>query len=108
MSIGIPRIRDANTEAITETRVLVVGDAYHQILDPSGSGREVDLPNGTTSQGAAVMITNAADGGSEDLTIKQSDSSTTITVIAQDESQELVCNGDGAAKGWQTTGLKET
>ena len=105
MSIGVSRIRDANTETLTGTRVLVVGDAYHQILDPDGA-REVDLPNGATSQGAEVMITNAA-SGAEAITVKQSDSSTTVAVIDQNESALFVCNGGGSVTGWQAVGITE-
>lgn len=106
MSIGIPRIRDANTETLTGTKVLTAGDAYHQNLDPGGSAREVDLPSGTGTQGGEVMITNAADAA-EALTIKQSDSSTTVIVIDQGESALLVCNGVSAAAGWQAVGITE-
>lgn len=106
MSIGIPRIKDANTETLTGTRVLTVGDAYHQILDPGGSGREVDMPDGTL-QGMECMVTNSADM-SEALTIKQSDSSTTVIVIDQNQSALLVCNGGGSVTGWQSAGITES
>jgi len=106
MSIGIPRIRDANTETLTGTRVLTAADAYHQNLDPDGA-KEVDLPSGTGTQGGEVMITNAA-SGAEAITVKQSDSSTTVIVIDQNESALLVCNGVSAAAGWQAVGVTES
>ena len=105
MSIGIPRIRDANTETLTGTRVLTAADAYHQNLDPDGA-KAVDLPSGTGTQGGEVMITNAA-SGAEAITVKQSDSSTTVIVIDQNQSALLVCNGVSAAAGWQAVGITE-
>jgi len=105
MSIGIPRIRDANTETLTGTRVLTASDAYHQIIDPAGAN-EVDLPSGTGTQGGEVMITNTADAA-EAITVKQSDSSTTVIVIDQNQSARLVCNGASAAAGWQAVGVTE-
>ena len=106
MSIGIPRIRDANTETLTGTKVLVANDAYHQILDPDGA-REVDMPSGPNTQGGRCMITNAA-SGAEAITVKQSDSSTTVIVIDQNQSAELVCNGGATTNGWQAVGITES
>jgi hypothetical protein len=106
MSIGIPRIRDANTETLTsDPTVLTANSAYHQILDPDGA-KELDLPSGTGTQGGEVMITNTA-GGAEAITVKQSDSSTTVAVIDQNQSALLVCNGVSAAAGWQVVGITE-
>jgi len=106
MSIGAPQYADANTETLTGTKVLVANDAYHQILDPDGA-KELDLPSGTSTQGGRVMITNAA-SGAEAITVKQSDSSTTVIVIDQNESAELVCNGGGTTAGWQAVGVTES
>jgi len=105
MSIGIPRIKDVNTETLTGTTVLTVNSAYHQILDPGGAGRELDMPNGAL-QGQECMITNTADMA-EAITVKQSDSSTTVIVIDQNESAMLVCNGAGSTAGWQAVGITE-
>ncbi|MBN86836.1 MAG: hypothetical protein CL885_04865 [Dehalococcoidia bacterium] len=107
MSIGIPRIKDANTETLSGAKVLTAADAYHQNLDCGGSAREVDLPSGTGTQGGEVMITNASDAA-EAITVKQSDSSTTVIVIDQNESAQLVCNGVSAAAGWQAVGITES
>ena len=104
MSIGIPRIRDANTETMTGTLVLTAASAYHQILDPDGT-RELDLPSGTGTQGGEVMVTNT---GGEVITVKQSDSSTTLITLAAGESALLLCNGLSAAAGWQASQLAAT
>lgn len=105
MSIGIPRIRDANTETMGGTVVLTAASAYHQNLDPGGSARELDLPSGTGTQGGEVMITNT---GGEVITVKQSDSSTTLITLAAGESALLLCNGVSAAAGWQASQLAAT
>ena len=106
MSIGIPRIKDANTETLADNATLTAASAYHQNLDPGGSAREVDMPSGTGTQGGECMITNAADAA-EAITVKQSDSSTTVIVIDQNQSALLVCNGVSAAAGWQVVGVTE-
>ena len=106
MSIGIPRIKDANTETLSDDpTVLTAASAYHQILDPAGA-KELDLPSGTGTQGGEVMITNTADAA-EAITVKQSDSSTTVAVIDQNQSALFVCNGVSAAAGWQIVGITE-
>ena len=105
MSIGVPRIKDANTETMTATGVLTAASAYHQILDPDGA-KELDMPNGTTTQGGRCVITNSADAA-EAITVKQSDSSTTVVVIDQNESATLVCTGAGSTTGWQVVGITE-
>ena len=105
MSIGIPRIQDNNTETLGADKTLVVGDAYYQTLDPAGT-RTVILPAGDSSQGARVMIQNTADQ-SEAITVQQSDASTTVAVIDQNESAEFVCNGQSTTTGWQAVGITE-
>ena len=105
MSIGVPRIKDANTETMTATGVLTAASAYHQILDPDGA-RELDMPNGATTQGGRCVITNAA-SGSEAITVKQSYSSTNVFVIDQNESALLVCTGAGSTTGWQVVGITQ-
>ena len=105
MSIGVPRIKDANTEIMTDTGVLTAASAYHQILDPDGA-RELDMPDGAATQGGACMITNTADT-TEAITVKQSDSSTTVVIIDQNESALLVCTGAGSTTGWQVVGIAE-
>lgn len=104
MSIGIPRIRDVNTETLTSNpTVLTAASAYHQNLDSDGA-KEVDMPSGTGTQGGECMITNT---GGESITVKQSDSSTTVIVIDTAQSALLVCNGVSAAAGWQAVGITE-
>jgi hypothetical protein len=104
MSIGIPRIRDANTETLTSNpTVLTAASAYHQIIDSDGA-KDVDMPSGTGTQGGECMITNT---GGESITVKQSDSSTTVIVIDTAQSALLVCNGASAAAGWQAVGITE-
>ena len=107
MSIGIPRIKDANTETLDGNATLTAASAYHQNLDPGGSAREVDMPSGTGTQGGECMITNAADAA-EAITVKQSDSSTTVIAIGAGESALLVCNGLSAANGWQASQIAAT
>jgi hypothetical protein len=51
------------------------------------------------------MITNT---GGETITVKQSDSSTTVIAIATGESALLLCNGLSAANGWQASQLAAT
>ena len=105
MSIGIPRIRDANTETLTsDPTVLTAASAYHQNLDSDGA-KDVDMPSGTGTQGGECMITNS---GGEDITVKQSDSSTTLITLASGESALLLCNGVSAAAGWQASQLAAT
>ena len=106
MSIGAPQYGDTNTETLSGTKTLVANDSYHQNLDAGGSGRTVVLPSGTATQGGRVHITNASDMA-EALTVQQSDASTTVIVIDQNESAELVCNGVSAAAGWQSVGITE-
>lgn len=91
MSIGIPRIRDVNTETLTGTKTLVINDAYFQQLDPGGAGRTVTLP--AAAQGAEVVIINEADAA-EVLTIQDPTGPTTIATPAQNEN--AVCwSADG-------------
>jgi len=72
-----------NTETLGATRVLLDRDAHVQKLDPGGSAREVDLRKAT--KGDWFLIVNAADA-SENLTIKQPDSSTTLATVNQNEA----------------------
>ena len=107
MSIGIPRIEDVNVETLGGTKTLVANDAYHQVLDPGGSGRTVVLPSGTGTQGGEVLIQNSADMA-EAITVQQSDASTTVIVIDQNESALLLCNGQSTTTGWQAAGITES
>ena len=105
MSIGIPRIKDGNTETLTDNpTVLTAASAYHQRIDSDGA-KDVDMPSGTGTQGGECMITNT---GGETITVKQSDSSTTIIAIAAGESALLLCNGLSAANGWQASQIAAT
>ena len=92
MSIGAPTYRDSNTETLAATKSLTLNDARHQVLDPGGAGRTVNLPAETA--GAEVIIQNAADAA-EDLTIKEDTSTTTIVVAGQDEDVYITSNGSG-------------
>lgn len=92
MSIGAPTYRDSNTETLAATKSLTLNDARHQVLDPGGAGRTVNLPSETA--GAEVIIQNAADA-SEDLTIKEDTSTTTIVVASQDEDVYITSDGSG-------------
>ena len=92
MSIGAPTYRDSNTETLAATKSLTLNDARHQVLDPGGAGRTVNLPAETA--GAEVIIQNAADAA-EDLTIKEDTSTTTIVVASQDEDVYITSNGSG-------------
>jgi hypothetical protein len=106
MSIGIPRIRDANTETLAGTKTLTAADSYHQNLDPGGSARNLVCPSGTGTQGGEFFLVNAADAA-EAITVQQSDASTTVAVIDQNQSAHFVCNGVSAAAGWQIVGITE-
>ena len=105
MSIGAPQYADKNVETLTGTKTFVVGDAYHQVLDPDGN-RVVVMPDSLTTQGGRCMITNEA-STTETITVQQSDASTTVAVIDQNESAEFVCNGGPTTTGWQAVGITE-
>ena len=100
MSIGIPRIRDKNTEDIAGVaKTLVVGDAYYQNIDAGGTATSINLPG--IFQGAEVFITNT---GGETITVYAADATTTIAALATTESQKIVCNG----VAWETIDIQET
>lgn len=107
MSIGAPQYKGTNTETLAGTKTLVANDDVFQNLDPGGAGRTVVMPSGTATLGGRVHITNAADAA-ENITVQQSDASTTVATISQNESAEFVCNGVSAAAGWQAVGIAET
>ena len=108
MSIGAPQYKDSRTKTdMDATLTLVANDAYHQNLDANGSGRKVVLPAGDGTQGGRCMIINSSDAA-EAITVQQSDASTTVLVIDQNESAEVVCNGQSTTTGWQAVGVTES
>jgi hypothetical protein len=80
------------TATLAGAKTLVCDDAYLQVLDPGGAGRDVVLPKEAASKGLSFVIRNAADAA-EVLTIKASDGSTTICTPTQDESALVFCDG---------------
>ena len=90
MSIGIPGIRDANSETLSGTKTLTLNDARTQILDPGGAGRQLTLPAETN--GVELIVSNSADA-SEDITVKEDGGATTIVVISQNEDAFLTSDG---------------
>ena len=82
----------ANTETLAATKTLVCDDAYYQVLDPGGAGRDVVLPKEAASKGLSFHIRNSADAA-EILTIKASDGSTTVCTPTQNEAALVTCDG---------------
>ena len=82
----------ANTETLAATKTLVCDDAYYQVLDPGGAGRDVVLPVEAASKGLSFHIRNAADAA-EILSIKASDGSTVVCTPTQSESALVHCDG---------------
>ena len=82
----------ANTETLAATKTLVCDDAYYQVLDPGGAGRDVVLPVEAASKGLSFHIRNSADAA-EVLTIKASDGSTTVCTPTQNEAAVVSCDG---------------
>lgn len=81
-----------NTETLAGTKTLVVSDAFNQVLDPGGAGRNVVLPNEAASAGKEFRIHNSA-GAAEILTIKDSGGSTTVCTPTQNETAIVWCDG---------------
>jgi hypothetical protein len=81
-----------NTETLTGNKTLVCDDAFYQVLDPGGAGRNVVLPKEAASKGLRFLIRNAADAA-EVLTIQASDASTTVCTPTQNESALVACDG---------------
>ena len=108
MSIGAPQYKDSRTKTdMDDTLTLVANDAYHQNLDANGSARNLVMPAGDGTQGGRCMIINMSDAA-EAITVQQSDASTTVLVIDQNESAEVVCNGQSTTTGWQAVGITES
>lgn len=107
MSIGAPMYPATNTETLAGTKTLVHTDDNYQNLDCGGSARIVVLPSGTATLGGVCHITNASDAA-EAITVQQSDASTTVVVIDQNQSATMICTGVSAAAGWQTHGITES
>jgi hypothetical protein len=81
-----------NTQTLSANKTLVCDDAYYQVLDPGGAGRDVILPKEAASKGLRFVIRNAADAA-EILTIKASDGTTTVCTPTQNETALLSCDG---------------
>jgi hypothetical protein len=86
------RYYTASSETLAATKTLVCDDAYYQVLDPGGAGRDVVLPKEAASKGLSFHLRNAADAA-EILTIKASDGSTTVCTPTQNESALVTCDG---------------
>jgi hypothetical protein len=86
------RYYTANSEALAATKTLVCDDAFYQVLDPGGAGRDVVLPKEAASKGLSFHIRNSADAA-EVLTIKASDGSTTVCTPTQNEAAAVSCDG---------------
>ena len=117
MTIGAPQYKDNNTATLSATYefpgssstdlVLAADDAYLQTLDCGGGARTIVMPAGDGTQGGRCMIINMSDAA-EAITVQQSDASTTVLVIDQNESAEVVCNGQSTTTGWQAVGVTES
>ncbi len=82
----------AVSDTLSDNHTLVCDDAYYQVLDPGGAGRDVMLPKEAASKGLSFLIRNAADAA-EVLTIKASDGSTTVCTPTQNEAAVVSCDG---------------
>lgn len=101
MSIGIPRIKDKNSEVITAEKALAINDAYYQWLDGTVTAYDVLLP--PEAQGAECVIMNDAAATSV-LTIKDDSDTDTIATLAVTEGALFVCNG----AEWTVAGVPKT
>ncbi len=82
---------NVNDELLAAAKVLVIGDAQFQRLDPGGATRLVDLPAEAVSTGLAYRILNTADAA-EDLTVRD-DGGGTIATVSQNEAAWFACDG---------------
>ena len=81
-------------ETLGGARVLTeaeVKNNYMIAFDPGGSTRTVDLPAATTLAGQEFFIINAADAGSEDLTVRLTGGGATVATVTQNEICHLIC-----------------
>jgi hypothetical protein len=80
------------TQTLSGNKTLVCDDAFYQVLDPGGAGRDVILPKEAASKGLRFVIRNAADAA-EILTVKASDGSTVVVTPTQNETALVFCDG---------------
>ncbi len=71
-----------NTETLSGTKTLVVGDDGIQWLDPGGADRDVVLPAEALSEDAMFVIVNTSDGAGEELVVKNDGGTTILTLGA--------------------------
>ncbi len=81
----------SNVETLAAGKTLTLADARIQVLDPGGAGRNVDLPDPTTSLGETFIVHNAADAA-EVLTIR-SNGGATVCTPTQNETAICYCDG---------------
>jgi len=90
-NIGMVYPQDNNVETLSGDKTVSYTDAAIQVLDPGGSGRNVDLP--ADSIGQAYLVVNTA-SGAQDLTVRD-DGDTTIATVSQNEAAYFVNTGSG-------------
>jgi len=83
--------QDNNVETLSGDKTVSTTDAYIQVLDPGGSGRNVDLP--ADEEGLRYYIVNTADSA-ETLTVRDADTNT-VASVAQNEAVEVINTGNG-------------
>ena len=81
-----------NTETLTGSKTLVIGDYAVQRLDPGGADRDVTLPAEATATNLAFWIFNDADASGEDLTIKN-DTPATVVTLGPGMGMMFTCDG---------------
>lgn len=90
--IGNFSLQNHNVETLSADKTLTDSSDGSQVLDPNGSGRNVDLP--ADDVGLPVyIISNTADAA-EDLTVRDSDTNT-IHTVSQNESAVFMNTGSG-------------
>ena len=91
-ALEAPMKIDQNVEVLTENKTLTVSDNPFQVLDPGGASRDVELPAEASSEGLVFYCINAADGGGENLVLKN-DGAATITTLCPGMGGFLACDG---------------
>jgi len=99
------QIRTLGVQTMTGDLVLTLLHRNRQRLDPGGAGRNIDLPDAASSDGAWFEFTNDADAA-ESLTVRESvaDGSATIVSVAQNRRSRVYCE----AGAWDHSGLVVT
>lgn len=95
--VGTPFILGpaVNTETLSGNKTMARSDSPVQFLDPGGANRNVDLP--AEEEGLVYIISNEADMGSEDLTVREDTGMTTVVTVSQNEVAIVVSDGTGWA-----------